>query len=183
MEIIHSYGRWGHCQLLFDCGTIRLASGKKELKGEVVVNAAYLGVFGQHIHLFDGDETLEAVPGELNLLSGYDVRSRADPLDALCLREQSLHQGCLARQFELNGLVTETRRASVLLGLLQLLDGILGSLLVHELYIGFDGSGVYTLDDDMNGLLFIVQDFGVAAHDGQDLATAAALRNLGKRDG
>lgn len=135
-------------------------------------------MLGQAKHLLSANEALEAVPVPLGVVIGHDVRHGATPLDTLGLRKQSLHQGCLAGQLVAKRVLAKTRGTTVSLGPIESLDGIDSGVLVQELDIGLAGSGVDALHDDVDGLLVIVQDPGVAAHDGQDLIATGGLGDL-----
>lgn len=135
-------------------------------------------MLGQAKHLLFANEALEAVPVPLGVLIGHDVRDGANPVDTLGLRKQSLHQGCLAGQLVTKRVLAKTRGTTVSLGPIESLDGIDSGVFVQELDIGLTGGGVDTLHDDVDGLLVIVQDPGVAAHDGQNLTATGGLGDL-----
>lgn len=139
-------------------------------------------MLGQASHLLDADEALEALPVILGVVIRKDVGNGANPPDTLGLRKQSLHQGRLARQLVAKRVLAKTRGATVSLGPIELCDDIKSRLFVQELDIGLTGGGVDALNDDVDGLFSIIQDPGVAAHDGQDLVATSVLRNLNARN-
>lgn len=135
-------------------------------------------MLGQAKHLLFANKALEALPAELGVVIGQDFWDGASPTNTPGLREQSLHQDCLAGQLVAKRVLAKTRGATVSLGPIESLDGIDSGVLVQELDIRLAGGGVDAFHDNMDGLLVIVQDPGVAAHDGQNLATTGRLGDL-----
>lgn len=131
----------------------------------------------QSYHLLLRYESLEAVP-RLRWVILENNRHGTLPADALCKREEVLHEGRLAGKLHLDRAVSKTAEAALRHGLLVLLDRIDCGLHAHELNVRIIRLASNSLHDDVYGFLVVVQHLGVAAEKSEDLCTLGTEGNL-----
>lgn len=126
-----------------------------------------LGEFGKHLHLLHADDTPE--DGAIRLQGGLTVL----PVDAaFCSGKQGCHQRLLVGQRAVDHSIADFA------GLLSNLgDGPLCVLDGHELNESLGGHSVGAVDEDVDGLISIIQD-PAGAHQDKDLVAGGPLRNL-----
>lgn len=134
-----------------------------------------------HRHLLLVDEALEVVPWFVELMF-HDMRRRAVPQDTPGMREQIGHKRTLAGQLDFDGAVSETGEPASIVGCVVLLDDLDSLIQIEELDISIVGPARNAFHNDMNRLLVVVQDFGVASQESDDLGTRRGERNLTERN-
>lgn len=137
----------------------------------------HLDVLDEHGHLLVRDKTLEVLPRLLSVVRKH-LRVASVPEDTARGREQVLHESRLARELNLDGALSDASNSAATEVLLMLFNGLGGILQSVELDVSISGLASDTLHDDVNGLLSIVEDAGVAAENSNDLGTVGHKGNL-----
>lgn len=128
-------------------------------------------------HLLLSNKALESLPW----LAGHgflDDGLGVVPPDTSSKREQVLHESGLARKENFDRTLAKAGGAALLNVVAMTLNGAHCVLGGDELHVTILSLGGNTLHDDVNGLLVVVQNLGVAAQESDDLGTASTKRNL-----
>lgn len=123
----------------------------------------------KHDKLLMGDEALEASVVLISLLDNLWVG--ATPLDILRLWEETLHKNLLSTDLKDNMARTKLATVSVHSMLLEIVDGIDGSLDGLELNKRIHSLGCDALHDDMDWLL--CNEASTATEDGKNVLSRA----------
>ena len=136
-----------------------------------------LDMLHEHDHLLGRNEALEILP-RLTSIEGHKLRLGTIPEDPTGKGKQVLFETSLARYLNLDRTITkaiDTTSNSVLVvplgGLHGLIERLKLNISVHRLASG-------TIHYDVDWLISVVEDLGVAAKEGNDLGAFGGKRDL-----
>lgn len=136
-----------------------------------------LHVLDKHNHLLLRDETLEVLPRLLDIV-GLEFRVGSIPKDTAGKRIEILHELALAGQLNIDGAITETAGPAFGKVGAVALNGTHGVVQGDKFDVSVHGLASDAVHDDMDWLIGVVQDFGVAAEEGDDLCALRRKRDL-----
>lgn len=131
----------------------------------------------KHDHFLLRDEALEVLP-RLPDIVGLELGVCSIPKDTSSERIEVLHELALAGQFNLHRTVTETTRAAPGEIRAVALNSTHGIVQSDELDVGVHGLAGDAVHDDVDRLVSVVQNLGVATKESDDLCTLRGEGNL-----